>query len=309
MGNFFAPMEGLTDAVYRHLHHKYFPGVDRYFMPFMSPTIHRALTARERRELPPAGSEDFVAVPQLLTKNAQDFSWAAQQCAVEGYDEVNLNLGCPSGTVVSKSKGAGMLRDLDTLARFLDEIFRAPVLPISLKTRLGLDEPAEFPAILELLNQYPAKRLILHPRVRKQFYKGDIHWDMVDYCLAHSRNPVCYNGDLRTKADLDAFHHRYPQVEDVMIGRGLIANPALLTPGAPDPATLKAFTAELLDTYRQVFGSERNAMFRMKENWMLLLTNFKDSEKLGKRLRKTTDYQEFQEITAQILDTLSFTPE
>lgn len=306
MAYYFAPMEGLTDSVYRRLHHKYFPGVDRYYMPFISPTVHRTLTPRERRELPPAASEDFVAVPQLLTKNAEDFRWAAEQCAIQGYDEVNLNLGCPSGTVVSKGKGAGMLRDLDALERFLDEIFRESALPISLKTRLGLENPDEFPAILDILNRYPAKLLILHPRVRKQFYKGDIAFDSFDYCLEHSRIPVCYNGDLRTRKDLAEFRASYPQVEDVMIGRGLIGDPGLLVPEGTDVEALQHFTDDLLFTYRDIFGSERNAMFRMKENWALLLTNFADSEKLGKRLRKTTDYGEFREITAQIFSTLSF---
>ena len=120
MHYYFAPMEGLTDSIYRKLHHKYFGGVDRYFMPFLSPTVHRSLTAREERELPYADTTDFLAVPQLLTKVSADFLWAAQQCKDRGYEEVNLNLGCPSGTVVAKGKGSGMLRDLCALERFLD---------------------------------------------------------------------------------------------------------------------------------------------------------------------------------------------
>ena len=152
MRYYFAPMEGLTDSIYRRLHHKYFPGVDRYYMPFLSPTIHRTLTHREDRELPMADSVAFTAVPQVLTKVAEDFLWAAQVCRDRGYEEVNLNVGCPSGTVVSKGKGSGMLRDPDHLDRFLDEIFQASVLPISVKTRLGIENPDEFPAILEIYN-------------------------------------------------------------------------------------------------------------------------------------------------------------
>ena len=140
----FAPMEGLTDSVYRRLHHKYFGGVDRYFMPFLSPTIHRTLTHKEDRELPMADSVPFQAVPQILTKAAEDFLWAAQVCADRGYVEVNLNTGCPSGTVVAKGKGSGMLRDLSELDRFLNKIFSESPLPISVKTRLGLLEPEEF---------------------------------------------------------------------------------------------------------------------------------------------------------------------
>ena len=87
MEHYFAPMEGLTDSVYRRLHYKYFGGVDRYYMPFLSPTIHRALTPREARELPPAENHPFTAIPQLLTKVAEDFLWAAKQCRDLGYKE------------------------------------------------------------------------------------------------------------------------------------------------------------------------------------------------------------------------------
>ena len=150
MEYYFAPMEGLTDSVYRRLHHKFFSGVDKYYMPFFSPTVHRSLTEREARELPLADSESFTAVPQLLTKSAEDFLWAARQCADRGYGEVNLNLGCPSGTVFSKGKGSGMLRDPDGLERFLDAIFASSPLPISLKTRLGVEDSEEFERLLEI---------------------------------------------------------------------------------------------------------------------------------------------------------------
>ena len=102
MRYYFAPMEGLTDSIYRKLHHQVFSGVDAYFMPFISPTIHRCLTHREARELPMADSVPFRAVPQLMTKVAEDFLWAAGELAAMGYREINLNLGCPSSTVICR---------------------------------------------------------------------------------------------------------------------------------------------------------------------------------------------------------------
>ena len=166
MRYYFAPMEGLTDSVYRRLHHKHFGGVDRYYMPFLSPTIHRTLTNREDRELPMADSVSFAAVPQILTKVSEDFLWAAQVCRDRGYKEVNLNIGCPSGTVVAKGKGAGMLADPDGLDRFLDAVFQDAPLPISIKTRVGIHDDQEFPRLLEILNRYPIQELTVHPRVR-----------------------------------------------------------------------------------------------------------------------------------------------
>ena len=304
MRYYFAPMEGITDSIYRQTHHKYYPGLDRYYMPFLSPTIHRTLTHKEGRELPMADSVPFCAVPQILTKVAEDFLWAAGICRDRGYEEVNLNLGCPSGTVVSKGKGSGMLRDIDGLDRFLEEIFAASPLPISVKTRLGLENGEEFPRLLDIFNRYPIQELTVHPRVRKQFYDGSVDMEMFRYAVANSRNPLCYNGDLTSLQQIEAFRQEFPGIEAVMIGRGLIADPGMLSPGTV--AILEAFHNELLERYLEAFGGSRNAMFRLKENWHFLITQFEGSEKLWKQLRKTTDLGEFRAITTQIFHTLPY---
>ena len=298
MRYYFAPMEGLTDSVYRKNHHRFFSGVDTYYMPFISPTVHRCLTNREAREVPMADTVSFRAVPQLMTKVADDFLWAAQECLDRGYDEVNLNVGCPSGTVVAKKKGAGMLEDPDNLDRFLEEIFSKAPLPISVKTRLGLADPEEFYRILEIYNRYPMKELTIHPRVRKQFYDGDVNMEMFRYALENSKNPLCFNGNLRTLEEVKAFEEAFPQVESVMIGRGLIGNPAMLEPGGAKK--LEMFHDALLEDYIETFGGPKNAMFRMKENWRHMILMFEDSEKLWKKLRKCTDVAEYRQITGQI---------
>ena len=303
MRYYFAPLEGLTDRVYRRLHHKYFGGVDRYYMPFLSPTIHRTLTHKEDRELPMADSVDFAAVPQVLTKVPGDFLWAAEQCRDRGYEEVNLNVGCPSGTVVSKGKGAGMLADPQELQRFLDEIFEKSPLPVSVKTRIGLNSGEEFPALLEVFNQYPIKELTVHPRVRKAFYSGDVDMEMFRYAAENAKIPLCYNGDITTREEAEVIGDAFPMVESVMIGRGLVADPGMLC-GGTEVYALEAFHDALLEEYLVLFGGSRNAMFRLKENWSYLLTRFQNSEKLAKQLRKTTDLSEYRAIVAQIFHTL-----
>ena len=306
MRYYFAPLEGLTDSIYRRLHHKYFPGLDRYYMPFLSPTVHRCLTRKEDRELPMASSVPFTAVPQVLTKDADAFLWAAQVCLDRGYEEVNLNIGCPSGTVVAKGKGAGMLSDPDALDRFLEAVFAAAPLPVSVKTRLGVNTQEEFPRLVEVFNQYPIRELTVHPRVRKDFYNSPIREEGFRYSLEHSRVPLCYNGDLCSKADIARFREKYPSVEAVMIGRGLIGDPGFLTPGGTDVKALEGFFDELLEAYTESFGGPRNAMFRLKENWSYLLPRFEGSERLGKALRKTTDVAEYKSLTHQIFHTLQF---
>lgn len=307
MHYYFAPMEGLTDSVFRRLHHRYFPGVDRYYMPFLSPTVHRSLSHKEERELPPADSVNFAAVPQILTKNAEDFLWAAQVCRDQGYDEINLNTGCPSGTVVAKGKGSGMLRDAEALDAFLDAVFQKTPLPVSVKTRLGLESPEEFPAILEVFNRYPIRELTVHPRVRKQFYDGQVDGEMFAYAMKHSKIPLCYNGNLFTLSQINALQAQYPQLPAVMLGRGLIADPGMLS-GGTNIALLERFMNELLEIYEADFGGSRNAMFRLKEHWSYLHTRFAGSDRLWKRLRKTTDVSEFRSITREIFHTLPLQP-
>lgn len=300
----FAPLEGLTDSIYRRLHHKYFGGVDRYFTPFFSPTIHRALTPREARELPPADSLDFTVVPQLLTKVPEDFLWMAGVCRDRGYTEVNLNIGCPSGTVTAKGKGSGMLRDLEGLDYFLDTVFADPPLPVSVKTRIGFESAEEFASILQVYNHYPLKELIIHPRVRKDFYNGPVDLVSFRYALGESKPPVCYNGSLRAKREISAFAVEFASVDSIMLGRGLIADPGLLSPSGTTADKLEDFHGELLEEYSREFGSTRNAMFRLKENWRYWLCKFDDTEKLGKRLRKTTDLNAYKAITQEIFHNL-----
>ena len=304
MNIYFAPLEGITDSVYRKVHRKYFPGIDKYFTPFFSPTVHRALTPKEARELPEAQSLDAFVVPQILTKNAEDFLWFAGKCAELGYNEVNLNLGCPSGTVFSKGKGSGMLKDLDSLDRFFEDIFASTPLPISVKTRIGIEIPEEFPGLLSIFNRYPIYELTVHPRVRTQLYRGSPDMEIFRYCEENSTSPLCYNGNLCSQRDISEFSQSHPNCHSVMIGRGLIADPGMVSPSSTSRQQLQNFVDELTDTYVQVFGSERNTMFRMKENWFYLLHKFDNSERLGKRLRKTTDLQEYRAITREIFETL-----
>ena len=302
MNYYFAPMEGLTDSIYRLQHHRFFGGVDRYYMPFFSPTIHRTLTSKETRELPRADSVPFTAVPQVMTKCAEDFLWAAEVVRDLGYNEINLNIGCPSGTVVAKGKGSGMLRDLEELTKFFDSIFAVSSLPVTVKTRIGLESPEEFPAVLELYNRYPIKELTIHPRVRKQFYEGQVHREWFTYAMQHSTIPLCFNGDIRTLSDVSILQEEYPGLNAVMIGRGLIADPGMLV-GGTDIGTLESFLNALMDDYAVEFASCRNALFRMKENWAYLHDRFTGSDKLWKKMRKTTDAAEFRRLSAELLHT------
>lgn len=300
----FAPMEGVTGYVYRNLHRAMFGGVDRYYMPFLSANQSRVFSKKEWQDLCPEHNGFDDLVPQILGKDAEGFLWAARELRALGYREINLNLGCPSGTVTAKGKGAGFLAHPRELDEFLDRIYSAAEGPVSVKTRLGISDPAEFEGILEIYNKYPMAELIIHPRVRKDFYKHPARVEAFAEALGRSKNPVGYNGDLMTMADCEAMAARFPQVQSLMVGRGLVANPAMLAPEKQTRENLRRFHDALYEGYREMFGNDRNAMMRMKEVWFYHIHLFDGHEKLAKRLRRTTDAAEYRAVVDEIYSTL-----
>lgn len=300
----FAPMEGISDAVYRKVHREFFPGIDRYYTPFLSPNQNWKFSTKELREILPEWNEGVPLVPQLLCRNTADFLWAAEEIAKLGYPEINLNLGCPSGTVTAKKKGAGMLGDPDELDRFLDVVCRAMPVKLSVKTRLGMADPEEFYRILRIYNRYPLCEVILHPRTRPEFYKGTVHREYYGYALEHSRCPVCYNGDLNTPEDVAELCREFPQTNAVMIGRGLVRDPALVRQIRSGQKLTKEeiflFHEALFDAYSSAFGSAQNAVPRMKEIWSYLIRWFADAERAEKAIRKASRKDEFDLAVSQV---------
>lgn len=313
--NFYAaPMQGITTCHFRRLHHRYFSGVDRYYMPFFSPTKEHLITKREWKNLDPDRNQGVPAVPQLMTRNAEDFLWAAGELAGMGYREINLNLGCPSGTVVCKGKGSGFLARPEELDRFLYAVFsRLPEVRITIKTRLGIRNPEEFARILKIFNQYPIAELTIHPRIQKDFYRYPVRRKDFARYLPECRIPVCYNGDLVTVKDCRAFHREFPTVKALMLGRGLIADPALAAKVRGDSGAtrniLQEFTEELYEAYCEDFGQQGPAVQRMKETWFYLLHLFADSGKYAKKMRRVSSPAEYAILVNGIFGELTLLPE
>lgn len=297
-----APLDGITKSVFRRVWGQCFGGADRYFIPFFSPTPQHILTPRDDWELQPLPG--LHQVPQVMTCRAEDLLWAAEVVRDLGYDEVNLNLGCPSGTVTAKGKGAGFLAKPEELDRFFDTVFACAPLPVSVKTRLGIQSPEEFSRLLEIYNRYPIACLTIHPRVQKEKYRGPIHQDVFAMALEESRNPVCYNGDLRTVAEYQDFETAFPQAEHVMIGRGAVADPALFRKLRGGPAAsreeLQDFTAVLYQEYQAFYGQAGPASQRMKEVWFYLIHLFQGGERYGGRMRRSRGAAEYERIEAEI---------
>ena len=322
---YFAPMEGVTGYTLRNVHHACYPGVDAYFTPFIAPNQHHAVNPKEHRDVVQDNNAGVPIVPQVLTNKAELFLWSARELKEKyGYNEVNLNLGCPSKTVVSKHKGSGFLEDTEKLDRFFDEVFStvesasSNIYPrISVKTRLGIDSAEEFADILNVYNKYPLSELIIHARVQKEFYKGDPHLDAFGDAVKETGHSLCYNGDIWTLEDYIRVREMFPTVKKVMIGRPLMANPELVqecqayekclaegkewTGHTNSAEQLKKFHDRLLQGYLvQMNGDGNNVLFKMKELWGFMSRQFPEKERLIKKMIKANKIEEYERLAEQV---------
>lgn len=296
---YLAPLEGLTGYIFRNAQAQHFNPLDKYFAPFIAANQHGKLSSRELNDCLPAHNEGLNVVPQILTNKAADFLLTTQKLQDLGYDEVNLNLGCPSGTVVSKNKGSGFLAQPDALNYFLEEVFSKTTAKVSLKTRIGKESPDEFAHLMEIYNQYPLEELIIHPRVQKDYYRNKPNLEVFREAFLMSKNPICYNGDLFTVKDYEKFVKDFPEVDRIMMGRGLIANPGLvheiLNHKGLEKETFKAFHDQVYKDYQEVLSGDRNVLFKLKEMWFYMSYMFTNVDKYAKKIRKSQRLNDYEE--------------
>lgn len=307
---YFAPMEGITGYVFRNAHHACFPSVDRYYTPFISPNQNRPMSPKEKRDVLPENNRNIPLIPQILTNNATQFLQATKVLADMGYEEVNLNLGCPSATVVTKGKGAGFLGEKEKLCTFLDEVYEYTPIPVSLKTRLGMRDPMEIVELLELFRPYPVKEWILHARIREDYYKYEPRLDAFEIVAKESPFPLCYNGDIFSVEDYERICQRFPQVTSVMLGRGLMANPALVRQiKGGNPCTKEEFLSfhnRICHGYEEIMSGDRNVLFKMKELWAYWESLFAGEDKRIKKIRKANSLAEYHAAVSILLEQADF---
>ena len=299
--------------------------MDRYFTPFLAPKHKSGFSSKELNDIIPEHNQGMDVVPQILTSNSEDFLDTAVKLKEYGYTEVNLNLGCPSGTVAAKGKGAGFLKDTEKLARFLGEIsegMERENLRFSIKTRVGVESEEEFGRLLELYNQCPLTELIIHPRVLKDFYKYNVRMDAFKEGFEKSRHSVCYNGDIFRKKDYDRLTKEYLDLDKVMMGRGIMMDPFLTEKitgemsgkasektfeetsekisGAEKAERLERFHRLLCDGYALVMSGDRPVLFKMKELWGFLILSCPEEEKFMKKIRKAQHLTEYEAVVSEL---------
>ena len=320
---YFAPMEGITTAAFRCNYRRHFAGMDKYFTPFLAADQTKHFKRKEIRDILPENNQDIRLVPQILTNQPDQFAWAVKTLEEYGYHEVNLNLGCSMPQVANRGRGAGFLSDPDRLDAFFESFFEEirqsgntgqgasdpsgiTGTQISVKTRIGVKDPGEAAVLLKIFNRYPFSEVIVHPRLLADHY--DNHPDLEVFGMFYEEciHPVCYNGDLVTAPDVEDILSRFPKLDRIMIGRGLIRNPSLsrqIRGGcAADKEELSGYLASLWDAYGQTVLDERQVVGKIKEIWWYLQYLFPGSEKQMKRIRKARTAQQYQEAAEGMLN-------
>lgn len=312
---YLAPMEGVTGRIFRNTYHACFPSMDKYFAPFVTPNDNGKLIPKDLGELTPEHNPGQNLIPQILTNHADGFIRTAKLLKDMGYEEVNFNLGCPSGTVVGKGRGSGFLAFPKELDHFLEEVFAQVDVKVSIKTRVGKVDEEEFDELLAIYNKYPLTELIIHPRIRDDFYKNSPRMDAFDKGFSHSLSPVCYNGDIFTADDHKKLVERYPELDSVMLGRGIVTNPGLLAHiKTGEPVALDAyreFHDRLYQGYKEQFlvsSGERVVLFKMKEVWCYMISMFRDSKRHEKKIKKSQSLREYEAAVGALFREGDFAP-
>ena len=319
MRYYFAPLEGITGYVYRNVHHEFFPGTDRYYMPFVAPNYTKHFKGREKEDISPEHNAGIPVVPQILSNKADEALWAIEALSDRGYEEINLNLGCPMPTVARKKKGSGLLMFTDELDAYLDGVFsgvaarssdRAPV-KISVKTRLGTDSTEEADALIRIYNQYPISELIIHPRSQKDLYRGVADRAAFLRVFQNSENPVVYNGDLKTPQDVlqisEECSRTVKPLDAIMIGRGFLADPSLVRQcqggSRISVQELSAFHDELYHRFTETLPGQAVVISHMKELWFYMGGLFPDGAKCLKEIRRANNRVQYEAAVRVLLST------
>lgn len=300
---YLAPMEGITTYTYRNTHAELFGECDAYYAPFIVPTDNEKLTLKTLRDIKPENNKVNLKV-QVMCSSKMAFSEFVRKIKEIGYDEVNINLGCPSGTVVKKLRGSGALKNTDALDEMLSGFFDEKDIKISIKTRTGFYSHDEFENILKIYKKYPVSKLIVHPRVREEYYRGVPNLESFEKAYELFKGNLCYNGDIYS---VDAYHkisEKFPEINSVMIGRGCIKNPAIfreIKGGKPlTTAELINFSNMLEKRYLELFKCEINTLRKLKEIWMHAITNYPEEHKIIKAVKKSARLNELNSALSSL---------
>ncbi|MBR6198257.1 MAG: tRNA-dihydrouridine synthase family protein [Bacteroidaceae bacterium] len=274
MNLYFAPLQGFTEDAYRRIHNRLVGGVEAYYTPFIR-LEHGGLRSKDLRDIRPEFNEGVNVIPQIIANGGDEFRTVLDAVRRDGYDRIDINMGCPFTLQARHGRGAGILPHPDKVREICDIVKATPDVRFSVKMRLGNESAEEWKDILPVLNDTPLVNIAVHPRVATQQYKGDVDMAQFEAILAQSQHPVIYNGDVCTLDDIRRMEAAYPSLAGIMIGRGLLARPSLAREYAEGGEwteqkclqLIRRIHDELLEHHRSVIPSEDQLLGKIRTYW------------------------------------------
>lgn len=294
-----APLQGVTDNVWRMAQHSVFGGVDAYYAPFMR-VEHGEVRRKDLRDVDPQRNQGITLIPQILACQPDHVLMMVDALQQMGYKRIDINLGCPFPPIALHRKGSGMLAYPELAEEMFKALATVEGVEYSVKMRIGWDKNDQWRDILPLLDIIRPANIAVHPRMGKHQYKGELDIQQFEALLSASPWPVIYNGSLRTVEDIEQTLQRYPTLAGVMVGSGLAANPGMFAPDA-SPDDYRRFHDLLVEGYtEQLNGGEAQLVRHLQDIWQTFLPG--TNHKLFKAIRKSRTLDQYENAAAAALN-------
>ncbi|WP_396142068.1 tRNA dihydrouridine synthase [Flavobacterium sp.] len=303
-----SPLQGFTDFRFRNAFHRYFGGIDAFYSPYIKLNGKLVIKGSYERDILPENNTTLEVIPQIITNDAEEFLFVANYVQQLGYKELNWNLGCPYPMVAKCGMGSGLISNTSQIEHILKRVHNETDIIVSMKMRMGYENPSEILDVFPILEQYPIKNIAIHARIGKQLYKGGVDLDSFQKCLDTSKQKIYYNGDITSVEKFRMMQERFPSIDHWMIGRGLIADPFL-------PSMIKNNTTEYPKNKLEIFEAFHDTIYqeydaylsgptpirmKMLGFWEYFSESFSNPQKTFKKIKKAGNSKNYEIAVKEI---------
>lgn len=304
-----SPLQGFTDFRFRNAFNHYFGGIDTFYAPYIRFNNKLIIKNSYKLDLQLENNSELEVIPQIMTNSADEFLFVVDYIQELGYKELNWNLGCPYPMVTNRGMGSGLICDPEKINHILERVHKETDITVSMKMRMGYENPEEILDTFPILDAYPLKNIAIHARIGKQLYKGGVNLEAFEKCIESTRHKLYYNGDITSVTKLKEMQARFPSIDHFMIGRGLIADPFL-------PSMIKNDTTEYPENRWDIFREFHDTIYqqydaalsgptpikmKMQGFWEYFAQSFSDPRKTFKKIKKANNPRTYQQAVAEIL--------
>jgi tRNA-dihydrouridine synthase len=303
-----SPLQGFTDFRFRNAFHHFFGGIDTFYSPYIKLNGKLVIKGSYERDILPENNTTLEVIPQIITNDAEEFLFVAKYVQQLGYKELNWNLGCPYPMVAKCGMGSGLISNTSQIEHILKRVHNETDIIVSMKMRMGYENPTEILDVFPILEQYPIKNIAIHARIGKQLYKGGVDLDSFQKCLDTSKHKIYYNGDITSVEKFRIMQERFPTIDHWMIGRGLIADPFL-------PSMIKNNTTEYPKNKLEIFEAFHDTIYqeydaylsgptpirmKMLGFWEYFSESFSNPQKTFKKIKKAGNSKNYEIAVKEI---------